>query len=239
LPQSSPPVDEAEIQTALERFDNMIKDSKAEAIDEAIYATLCSQLTAGWTAFEALAGDLWEAALNASPITLAGLNGSRSRIAKIAGKRPTEDRDSEENGAFKLKVFQRLTKGTFNAERIMGTLLRENRRFDKLGGIREAYSLAFSKRHATIDSLLVDNALDKLNLVRNVILHKAGIVDPKFLDGAVSIGWKVDAQLDYPLALNGQIVKDLLSPVFLKGWKLIYAVDEWICTAKAKGSAGT
>jgi hypothetical protein len=40
-------------------------------------------------------------------------------------------------------------------------------------------------------------------------------------------------------ALNGQIVKDLLSPVLLKGWKLIYAVDEWICTAKAKGSAGT
>jgi hypothetical protein len=53
------------------------------------------------------------------------------------------------------------------------------------------------------------------------------------------LGWKVDAQLDHPLALNGQIVKDLLSPVLLKGWKLIYAVDEWICTAKAKGSAET
>jgi hypothetical protein len=229
------PLDKDELRTAVENFDSMIKDSDTPAIDDAIYATLCSQLTSGWTAFETLVGDLWEAALNVYPSTLAGLNGSRTRIQKIAGKRPAvEDQDAGEpkEVGFNLKAFHRLTKGTFNAERIMGSLLKENRRFDKLSGIREAYSLAFSKRHTEIDNLLIGDALDKLNLVRNVILHKAGIVDQKFLDGAKAIHWNSGAQLNNALTLDGQIVKDLLSPVFTKGWELVYAVDQWITTAK-------
>jgi hypothetical protein len=207
------------------------RTTTSTVVDDAIYATLCSHLTSGWTAFETLTADLWDAALNCHPSTLAGLKGNRNRISKIAGTRYNENQEipeDERQTDFKLSAFERITKGTLNAQGSMGALLKPTCRFDKLNGIRQAYSAAFSKRHTEIDALLAHKSLDKLNLVRNVILHRGGKADDKFLAGVAAISWECGVQLDNLILLDGQIVRDLLSPVFITGWNLIYTVDEWI-----------
>jgi hypothetical protein len=46
----------------------------------ALQASLMSYLTTGWTIIETMSGDLWEAALNIHPSSLANLNGAPKRL---------------------------------------------------------------------------------------------------------------------------------------------------------------
>jgi len=116
----------------------------------------------------------------------------------------------------------------------MGALLRENFSFQRLSGIRAAYSRAFSKDYDEIDEILADHAFDKLNLVRNLLLHKAGIVDDTFIKSVESIsrvigGEKaVQPETEKPIVLTGQIVKELINPAFQCAERLIRTVDSWI-----------
>jgi hypothetical protein len=231
LPKKRRP--ETAIPEAIAQFDKMIKDA-GPVVDDAIYATLCAQLTTAWTAFETLTVDLWEAALNSHPATLANLSGSQKRILKLAGKRRDEPESGTEDRDLRLRSVERITKGTFKIEKVMGTLLKDEFRFDKLRGIRQAYAAAFSKRSSQIDAILADKALDRLNLIRNVILHKAGTVDQKFLDGAAAISWKIETEVGKPVPLDGQVVKDLVTPVFRLAWDLVFEVDEWIRLASGE-----
>jgi hypothetical protein len=203
-------------------------------MDDAISATFSAQVTSAWTAFETLASDLWEAAVNHHPAVLARLEGARNRISKQAG---SFKRDKMELGYLpdkeefepRLKDFDRVTLGTYDASELMGTLLRENFKFQTLAGLRQAYSKAFPDSGCEeIDLVLADHALDKLNLVRNLLLHKAGIVDDRFLKGADSIPWDILADEEKPLPLNGGDVRDLINPAIQCGEKLVLAVDKWM-----------
>ena len=65
----------------------------------------------------------------------------------------------------------------------MGTVQREQLELDSLKGIREAYSRAFDKPfEKDIDESLADRDLDTLQAVRNLLVHRAGIADQKYLD---------------------------------------------------------
>jgi len=99
--------------------------------------------------------------------------------------------------------------------------------FQTLRKIRLAYEALMPRSHK-IDALLANIGLRKLNLVRNVALHKGGIVDETFLKGAVEISWDVPDEINHPLKLDGARVRDLINPVIQCGIDLIMAVDEWI-----------
>jgi hypothetical protein len=180
-----------------------------------------------------MAGDLWEVAINCHPKTLCDLEGTNNRIANKVG---SEGRDRSEwkaaqasSGPANLfETIRRVTQGTFNAGSLMGTILKEDFHFQKLSGIRRAYSRAFSKNVDTIDTILADHALDKLALVRNLLLHKSGQVDDKFLKGASELNWSINAPINREIPLDGEIVNELLKPVFLRAIDLLVAVDEWI-----------
>jgi hypothetical protein len=222
---------------AVERFGALVETFPD--MGEGVYATFSAQITSAWTTVETLATDLWEAALNQHPRSLARLGGTRQRISKLAGSlgrdRIETGERSEEEFEPKLRDFERITYGTYDASELMGTLLREQFKFQTLSGIRAAYSSAFSKRSEQIDAALADHSLDKLNLVRNVLLHKAGIVDDKFVKGADSLSWSILAEEEKPLPLTGQIVKELINPAFQCAEKLILAVDDWITAPSAEG----
>jgi hypothetical protein len=173
---------------AIDRLEKLLEDVPS-TWDDGLYATLSAMVTTGWTTFEVLATDLWEAALNYQPRHLSDLSGTRKRISGKAGSigREKEEAKQEERGAVSppdlLNVMRRVTRGTYNAGELMGTILKENFAFHKLSGIRQAYSAAFSKKSDGVDTALANISLDKLNLVRNLLLHKSGIVDQKFLTG--------------------------------------------------------
>jgi hypothetical protein len=220
---------------AVERLESLM-DNYPSGWDKGFAATLAAMVIASWTTFEVLAGDLWEAALNAHPRTLCNLSGDKKRISRAAGAMGREKQDASgtdegDNGpsdTHLLKVLQQVTGGSFNAGSVMGTVLRTNFAFHKLSGIRQAYSAAFAKRHDKIDKILADTALDKLNIVRNLLVHDSGIVKEKFLRGARDISWQSGATEGKPLDIDGEIVRELVKPVLQACVELILAVDEWI-----------
>jgi hypothetical protein len=221
-------------QRAIERLEKLL-DNYPSAWDEGFRATLASMLTGAWTAFEVLASDLWEAALNAHPRTLCELSGKKDRISRKAGaigrEKEEEKTDEHYEGMSEARLLQnvkRITRGTFNAGELMGTILKEKFPFHKLAGIRKAYTAAFSSRFEKIDEILADKSLDKLNLVRNLFLHKGGIIEEKFVRGAKEIGWSYVGQFEENLPLDGQLVSDLIRPVFDRAIQLVVAVDQWI-----------
>jgi hypothetical protein len=153
-------------------------------------AILIAQINGVWSAFETLAGDLWEAALNAHPNKLADLRGSPNRIIKAAGVRssasPSEEAGDGRKASLILSEMHKYSRGTFNLSGVMGSILRTRFKFSTLEGIRAAYSSAFNPdtHPQRIDTSLADKSLDSLSKVRNLFAHRSGIVDDKFLEEA-------------------------------------------------------
>jgi hypothetical protein len=146
---------------------------------KAYYASL---VTTTWTTFEILAGDLWEATLNGHPKILAELRGSRKRLFRSGSdEEPAwEDQDDPLSKDIRTVPLQEILRHEFRIEDKMGSVLRTRRRFDHLAGIKEAYALAFSRKSENIDAILRQNAFEALNAVRNLIVHRAGIVDDTY-----------------------------------------------------------
>jgi hypothetical protein len=64
----------------------------------------------------------------------------------------------------------------------MGTILRDKFNFTVLDSIRDAYSRAFHKDSKQIEAAISEKSIDALNKVRNLIVHKAGIIDKRYHD---------------------------------------------------------
>ena len=157
-----------------------------------------------WTAFETLAGDLWVKSVNDFPSGLASLKGSRKRITPgNRGKSSSSPLfDNLHVGTEKLSeksiplgIIEKITKGRYDLSSMMGDLLVAAGRvkFTSLSSIREAYSLAFDdKSHKLrpyideIDDSLAQKGLDAIALVRNLLVHKAGLADEDYIEGQKS-----------------------------------------------------
>jgi hypothetical protein len=175
---------------------------------------MSAQLVLGWTAFETLAGDLWETAVNTCPKTLASM-----KSAKGQGR---------EDG--KLLPMSYLERYQFDVKNRMGTILKHHRcDFTSLGGIAEAYRLAFPPGSEVSDDRLWAHAdLKACALVRNLIVHKAGIVDAEFIRKRGSDPRFASFTEGNPLNLGAKVTQSLLAGLFEFSSSLIRAVDDWL-----------
>lgn len=98
-------------------------------------------------------------------------------------------------------------------------------RFRRLATIRESYH---QLKNPEIDAILADVGLRKLNLVRNLILHKSGKVDEEFLREASIISWDTKEFEGKVITINGAMVKELANPVIRSSQELIRAIDKWM-----------
>lgn len=189
-----------------------------------------SQVIGSYTAFETLVGDLWEAAINCQPGTLSELNGKRSRIKSSVDHRPSTSTDNASDGDKSLSsvTLSSINRLGYNLSNRMGTLLRERVPFTSLKVIREAYSVAFSKRYDAIDSALASPALDALSVVRNVLVHRAGVADEAYRRRSNGLLTIPKANLGEVIGLDGEIVAGLVDPMLESVSALIKAVDQWI-----------
>jgi hypothetical protein len=233
-----------------EAIDDMIATSVVadrRIIDEGFQAILALLITGTWTAFEALAGDLWESAVNVCPEPLARLRGRKreielevaDRVRKQIGSAGTkktkpnsEDSQSGQQGRQESKqVFLdsivEVTGNSFDLRKKMGELLRTRYEFSTLESARQAYSSAFWCECAQIRDSLADISIDSLSLVRNLLVHKAGVADQKYVDKMPATFAPV-LNLKQPLKLDGTMVCDLVNPVVNQAVNLIKSVDEWI-----------
>jgi hypothetical protein len=198
---------------------------------------LTSAITGAWTAFESLAGDLWEQAINSSPRRFARLQGTLNQFTKAVDRKrhakhinlDDQNRDSPDEANYRrvdLIEMYKLTDGKSDLCENMGTVLRGNFKFSSLSGIRSAYSAAFDgSKCRPIEIALTCLALDALSAVRNLIVHRAAVADKEYVDAIRGVPGAPPLTLNQPLILNGQIVCDLVSPVFERCVGLIRAVD--------------
>ncbi|QDU18885.1 hypothetical protein ETAA1_07810 [Urbifossiella limnaea] len=200
------------------------------AAQTAADAILDARLTGTWTAFEVLAGDLWADAINCHPNGLSELKGKKRGTVKGNDDSNSLDglgvgADDDEGKTVPLKLIQ---KYKFNLAAHMGTILRAKLSFDSLVRVRDAYRRAFYDDYRDVDAAINDDAIDKLFLVRNLIVHKAGIVDEMFARRTRSVPEFAGLEIDKPFPRDESKAIALIDPVIRSSVRLISAVDDWI-----------
>lgn len=103
-----------------------------------------------------------------------------------------------------------------------------SQKFTTLSGIRRAYSAAFAKRQAKIDSILSNRAIDALSLVRNLVLHSAGVADAMYVADSRNVPAAPKLAVGEGLDVTGFMMSFLIDPVILGGTNLLAAVEEWM-----------
>ncbi len=192
-------------------------------------AILIGQITGAWTSFEALAGDLWEAALNAHPHFLSDLKGKRQKSTDAPGctEQSKQSPKGEDPGkSIAVGILQRYK---YDLSRCMGSVLKSKFDFTSLGaknGIKSAYWAAFGDQN--IGSIIEGESLRSLASVRNVIVHKAGMVDEEFKGDLSAIPPFRSIGIGKRIPIDGALVQDLIHPVVNSAIDLIRSVDNWI-----------
>ena len=190
---------------------------------------LLSYITAAWTIFETLAGDIWEFAINENPNLLAQLSGKANRLRK--SRKPINfDRNSDATESNKTVRLSMLQLHQWDLSRKMGSVLKNRFEFARLEGIREAYASAFSEKENSddIDNALSDEALDIISVLRNVIVHRNGIADREYVDRCAYILALPKACEGEPIAFDGQLVAHVIGEMLFCAARLFDAVDAWI-----------
>jgi hypothetical protein len=170
-----------------------------------------------WTLFETLFADLWEAALNAHPIGLSDLKGYK----------PKSETSEDTSGRFVKTIV--LQKFNFDLRHAMGTLLKDKFKFTRLNTIRDAYKAAFHEHSNSINDALANPSLGAISVMRNVIVHKAGICDDEYKKKAQQlVGLIPQLDIGAQLELDGKILYRVLKEALQSSVELIRAVDAWI-----------
>jgi len=96
---------------------------------------------------------------------------------------------------------------------------------------RATYDFVFPSDNAKIKNILRSQEIDSLALVRNVLVHKAGIIDDEFMKGS-----KFNPQLDYyrslgegaEILMTGYKMRSLVDPCMPLGYDLGNTVNSWL-----------
>ena len=231
---------EKELKDAFEMIEEHFHKLGVDYVD----SWLSSILVGTWTAFETMAAELWEKAVNAHPKGLAKLLGVpptrethiSNKAKKRYGQKEHDHAGPEGEQSHKVIKLQNLIDYDFNISNVMGTVYRRSERFkfSRLDGTRDAYVRAFYEDYAEIRRCVLHNSISALAAVRHVLIHKAGIADSEFMNQADTLPQLSQFKKGETLFLTGSIVKELVHPAFVVMVELIYAVDMWLSNHKDK-----
>lgn len=199
------------IKKSCEQIESVI--SKDDALHRSLNSVMNTSICSSWTAFECLAGDLWETALNHDPRVLATAilnnDGGSSEVTGIKGK--------------SIEVFL-LNKYNYDIQDKMGTILREKYNFSDARDVKKAYDQAF-KFDASKLNFLSD--LHELAQCRHLILHRAGIIDNKFIQKV-----KTNQSIGDYLEMSPSKVVSMNELVIDRGSQLLQAIDSWFLSKR-------
>jgi hypothetical protein len=199
---------------------NVVIDENKEEAWSAIQATMAAMLIGLWTAFESLAQDTWITAVNLRPDPLA------TRVL---------NRNVDTGTGTQLKSIppDQIIGHGFDLRNSMGAILFRQRAvdFQQLKTIRMAYKVAFASELEPIFEKY-NVQLFRLETLRNLFVHKGGLIDRKFID---RMGNEPDFkdQTGKSLSLHGEYVAHKANIVSACSTQLIQAVDKWL-TENAK-----
>jgi hypothetical protein len=193
-------------------------------------AILFAVVIGAWTAFETLASDAWIGAYDALPREAKRQCGDQLRIQNRMKPNP----DGQTSGKKKAEKFQDNT-GLSGEELVSEKEIW----FSKLEWTRHHYCRLFSEKLRfcetdSIDRVLADIRLDGVNLVRNLLIHKFGIADDKYVRDSKLYPLAPQLELGASLALDGVSASEFVSVVTELGTKLAKAVDAWTQATKTQ-----
>lgn len=194
-------------------------------------ASMAAALIGAWTAFEVLAGDLWEHVVN-----------HRLVLAFVALDAEPNRKDGVEVRGRKSKttielLLQKVKDPDFDIRSQMGTLLRQNRDFSFLRrtDARDNFIKIFPKSKKQIKDIFDSQIVRWLAATRNVLVHKGGIVDSEF---RILIG-------DHPelkkmkkgvITVDCGIVRDFVTAIMAKSVELLTFVNVWMKNNQVKNA---
>jgi len=186
-------------------------------------AAMAAALIGGWTAFEVLAGDLWEHVVN-----------QRLVLAFIALDAEPNRRDSIEIRDKKLKttidlLLHKVKDPNFDVRSQMGTLLRQSRNigFLRRSDARDSFIKIFPNSKQKIKEIFDARTVRWLAATRNVFVHKGGIVDTEFRN-LVRDHPELRKQRNGALTVNCGIVRDFVTAIIAKSVELLTLVSDWM-----------
>ena len=143
---------------------------KNEMLQEWDLARLYSVVTSAWTAFECFCGDVWEAVLNAR---------AQELIQPAFDNMP----DAAEESGLSKKAIQvgELAKHGLNLVGKLGTILRQHFDFSSVRGLQQAFRCIFRRTENVEEIGFHEPVVSECENVRNVIVHRGGLADSKFL----------------------------------------------------------
>jgi hypothetical protein len=220
----------------------VLVDEYAQKIDEfamSVETVLNSGMILLWAAIENLAGDLWEAAVNLRPRSLAMLRGtlpphpSGSKRQHDSGAALSDANQESLKQQKKLMRLEFLESHDFNVSEIMGTIWRRERfNFLKLSSLRDAYIQAFDTDNEQIRNAILDPSFSVLSQVRHVLVHNNGIMDEPFIDAARGTPFFPRPRLDKKLGVNGNTALKLIQEALRASIFLVSGVDQWLANHK-------
>jgi hypothetical protein len=181
----------------------------------AVEGLLSSMLLGTWTAFEALAGDLWESAVNAHPDCVIPADPPGRKALRL-GKRPQSK---------SIELWDVRDHG-YDLRGKVGTVLKGTANFTNLAAMQEEYRSAF--RNTRVNKVLAHESIESLQLLRNNFVHKGGLADAEFVDRAKDHPDLHGFRENEPIPLDGEFVERMISPVIRCSLALIRVVDRWV-----------
>jgi len=202
-------------ETRSEKFWDLTADRIKRTLDAPSYGSSLKKsmevlrsaaVSASWTAFECLAGDLWVGALNENPRPLAQM-----AITTLS-------RDDDEVNPKQISVGLAAKYG-FDLRHCLGSILKSRFDFTSVSGIRKAYKV-FGE-DAYLNETLESPTLLKLEITRHLIVHRGGVVDEEYRKRS-----KIDAELGHPLTLSEESVAELRGAMREAGIRLLAFVND-------------
>jgi hypothetical protein len=157
-----------------------------------------------WSSFEILASDTFVSLLNRKPSLASALLNTES------SKKYYREKD----------LAASLQEYNYDLSRHMGEALIQQRRLDDLIAIKNVYGVLLDKSEG-LRNILNDDALWKLYKTRNLIVHRAGVVDALFLKET-----KNDTALGTKLRVTPSELKTFMILVGRAGVELIKAAND-------------
>src|SRR5262249_10263580 len=125
-----------------------------------------------------------------------------------------------------------LQKNGFDLKFKMGTVLKDYRKnlvsFRALDDITTAYRLAFCQQGKAILGILTAPQLKYAAAVRNLLIHKRGIIDGQFIEQCAGIPDIPQLKENERLPITGKLCAILSDACHYSSIELILAVHGWI-----------
>ncbi len=168
-----------------------------------------SVLSGSWTAFECVATDCWEAALN---------RGHSSLARRALSTLPDEP---GEISSRQIPVGL-AARHNFDLRNCLGSILKTKFDFTSVSGIKKAFKSAFSETDELFE-LLDEPLLTELEATRHLIVHRAGVVDEEFKRRA---GAKLP--IGTLLEFDDSQVKKFSDCAAQSGTAILLFTDDWL-----------